>query len=115
MRHIYETGNVPGRIVTRIGEVYAGGQRRILINGYAWKGTRKRSFNIEQPRFTARIIRNDMLVTSIVAGQNDRYLRAIGGAESMPPQIQSSILDVENSTIRSIDRDISCQPQITAD
>ena len=47
MRHIDQTGNVPRWIITRIGEIYARGQRRVLINRYAGKRPGGGSLNIE--------------------------------------------------------------------
>ena len=55
-----------------------------------------------------------MFVASVIASKDDGYLGATGGAESMALQIQPSVLDVENGTIGSINRDVSCQPQVAA-
>ena len=56
-----------------------------------------------------------MFVASVIASKDDGYLGATGGAESMALQIQLSVLDVENGTVRSINRNISRQPQVAAD
>src|SRR4029079_7565150 len=56
-----------------------------------------------------------MFVGSVIASKDDGYLRATGGTESMPLQIQLSVLNVENGAVRSINRNICGQPQVAAD